>query len=216
MPSKSLGILWDAQSTLIGRVGVGGLGGERWEQMGPVQPGAGDSWDVHRAHLPWCLAPPLGQRMVRHKRLPGACPGGRGSGGAAPAQSYPARHHCILGPARLQRRHTLRGREAEGLEALHQDPVTEAEDKVWLVLPGSWLGPGSGQAGGWRLGGLPGTALISPRGPGIGLRQNYAEGRGLAGQRACKGRPETPPEAEGAKKGPQGVPRGKASLCPAQ
>lgn len=27
------------------------------------------------------------------------------------------------------------GTEAEGLEALHQGPVTEAEDKVWLVLP---------------------------------------------------------------------------------
>lgn len=43
------------------------------------------------------------------------------------------------------------GTEAEGLEALHQGPVTEAEDKVWLVLPRppphSWLGPGSGQAG---------------------------------------------------------------------
>lgn len=102
------------------------------------------------------------------------------------------------------------------MEALHQGLVTEAEDKVWLVLPGSWLGPGSGQAGGWRLGGLPGTALISPGGPGIGLRQNYAEGRGLAGQRACRGWPETPTEPEGAKKGPQGVPRGKASLCPAQ
>lgn len=75
------------------------------------------------------------------------------------------------------------GREAEDLEAPPQGPVT-AQDKVWLVSPGSWLGPGSGQAGA-----LSGTALLSPRRAGRRLSgQNCAEWRGPTGHRAPGGR----------------------------
>lgn len=82
--------------------------------------------------------------------------------------------------------------------------MTEAEDKVWLVLPGSWLGQEVGRLAGWGPGGLPSTALISPRGTGTRLSQNYAEGRGPAGHQACRRWQETPTEPEGAREEPRG------------
>lgn len=58
------------------------------------------------------------------------------------------------------------GTEAEGLEALHQGPVTEAEDKVWLVLPPPPLLAGARQWTGWQGGGWAGfrQSLISTLG----------------------------------------------------
>ena len=88
------------------------------------------------------------------------------------------------------------------MEALYQGLVTEAEDKVWLVLPGSWLGPGSGQAGG------VGDGRASRHSPHFPLRNwhktqpELCRGRGLCG--ASKRRQETPAEPERARKGPQG------------
>lgn len=86
---------------------------------------------------------------------------------------------CIWGPRKeaevgkggLFWKLTLREREAEVLKAPR---ALRAEDKVWLVLPRSWPGPGSGQAGG-----LSATALLSPQRIGKRLNsQNCAEGRG--------------------------------------
>lgn len=96
------------------------------------------------------------------------------------------------------------GKGSRGLGDLYQGPVTEAEDKVWLVLPGSRLGQAVGRLAGWGPGGLPSTAFISPRGTGTRLSQNYAEGRGPAGHQACRRWQETPTETEGAREEPQG------------
>lgn len=76
-----------------------------------------------------------------------------------------------MGKGGLHWKLNLREREAEVLKAPR---ALRAEDKVWLVLPGSWPGPGSGQAGG-----LSATALLSPQRTGKRLSaQNCAEGRG--------------------------------------
>lgn len=78
---------------------------------------------------------------------------------------------CGVGKGGLFWKLTLREWEAEVLKAPR---ALRAEDKVWLVLPRSWPGPGSGQAGG-----LSATALLSPQRIGKQLNsQNCAEGRG--------------------------------------
>lgn len=97
----------------------------------------------------------------------------------------------------LQHRLTLKGREAEGLEALHQGSVTEGEDKVWLVLPSSWLGPGSGQAG--RVG-AGRASRHSPHFPSGNWhetqRLELCRQEGASRHRACRRRQETLREPE--------------------
>lgn len=127
--------------------------GERWVQIGPVQPaGAGEGWGCTQGTSALVSGPSTraedGQAHGRptkwsHRTSP------RRTGAVEELSQLKATASDVtasLGQPGSSA-NSLRGREAESLEALHQGLVTEAEDKVWLVLPGSWLGPGSGQAG---------------------------------------------------------------------
>lgn len=91
--------------------------------------------------------------------------------------------------------------------------MTEADDKVWLVFPGSWLGPGSGQAVGMGAGR---ASRHSPHFPPRNWHKTQPElcrregaGRTLSLREVARGSHRARRSQEG---GLKGMPRRKAPL----